>query len=377
MRTEVEDLVLSLKLADQGIFPELRKGIINNYPITRKILKKVGINITVNTVNKIAVLVLFKTLDEMIQDSQLKQEIEEILCTKIDSEQLRYILEILISEMPSFNHSPQSLLEPQHDQYNHLILKSHTVQKALGDLPIKTPLSLEKYHFIVISWFRYMAYAQDLEANNNEVTEKINELKLYVKAKIKAIETLLSTSHQIIAQIKSMERFPNFDIEYEEKNIPLYESQLYYYNELLNNLSLKKGSPFSVHEIKKCAYLAMVFCALSLGLAPPPSEGTNFDGNPIVSFLKIIEGLDTFLGENSATCRASQNYNRFCKWLAKDSNAKTHVDALLDLISESPNCSATWETANKIFQSLLPKIITRPRFPITHQVITHEEKVDV
>ena len=167
MRTGVEDLVLSLKLADQGIFPELRKRIINNYPITRKKLKKIGINITVNAVNKIAVLALFKTLDGMIQDSQLKQEIEEILCTQIDSEQLRYILEILINEMPSFHQSPQSLFESQPDQYNHLILQSRTIQKALRDLPIKAPLSIEKYHFIVISWFKYMAYAQDLQDNNN------------------------------------------------------------------------------------------------------------------------------------------------------------------------------------------------------------------
>lgn len=376
MRTEFEDLVLSLKLADQGIFPELRKGIINNYPITRKILKKVGINITVNTVNKLAVLVLFKTLDEMTQDSQLKQEIEDILCTKIDSEQLRYILEILISEMPSFKQSPQSLLKPLHDKYNHLILQSETVQKALRHLPIKTPLTIEKYHFIVISWFRYMAYAQDLGANNNEVTEKINELKLCIKAKIKVIKTLLSTSQQVIEQIKSMERFPNFDVEYEEKNIPLYESQLCYYKDLLNNLSLRRGSPFSIHEIKKCSYLAMVFCALSLGLQPP-TKGNNFDGNPIVGFLRIIEGLDTFSEADTGTCNASKNYNQFCKWLVEDANAKAHVDTLLDIIHKNPNCSATWETANKMFQSLLPKMITRPRFPIAHQVVTHEEKVDV
>jgi hypothetical protein len=376
MRTNIEELVLSLKLTDKGIFPELRNNMINNYQIIKKTLKKIGINTTVNVINKIAVLILYRTFDEMIRDPKLKQEIEEILCAKIDSEQLKYILEILISEMPLFNQSPQNLLESQHDQYNHPILQSQTVQKALGNLPIKTVLSIEKYDFIVISWFNYMTYAQDLEAKNNEVTEKIKELKLYIKAKIQAIKTFLNTSQHIIEQIKSMERFLNFDIEYEEKSISFYESQLYYYNQLLNKLSLRRGSPFSIHEIKKYAYYAMVFCALSLGLEPP-SEGDNFYGNPIIDFLKIIEGLDTFLESNSATCRASKNYNHFCKWLVKDTTAKAHVDALLDLINQNPNCNATWETANKIFQSLLPTIIARPRFPITRQVATHEEKVDV
>jgi len=352
-----DSLELSIKLNLKGIFP--RDYSFIDYSLAKKNLKKqVSQVFTVSDIDQIIRIFIIKT-SQLTFDNQIisvyknirslygdmKPQVESIMNTIPSRSQIFKIIRIFLDLMTIFKTTqPSFSIKPENE--NIYVSKKIELNKLFLSKR-QSELTKEELHFIDETWCYYHSIVVDIDNQDNRLKEQIKELNISLSTMINSLEIQIATTKQFISQIESFPRFLNVDIIRHKKNLAQDEDLLISLKSEKNRFKQSNSHELNSAKLKEQAYFAILFCAETLGLSP---QEINKDGNPFLSFLEIMTGLNKIQGTGIKN-RLSQVYRKYKNH--KERNGIIGVNPMINDIS-------VLRKKNTIFQSTLLSLKVKP-----------------
>ncbi|EHL31224.1 hypothetical protein [Legionella drancourtii] len=373
MDSKIDSLALALKQSFLGIFP--RRTHIDDYEeVKARIKKELKIELTVKEINQISFFVIRSILDAQNQDSSLQcvnsaqaktiasshtallEDLQYEISQKMDKNSANQAIGIVIEEMTQFK-NPTIFVKNTISWRSKMVWDDKTYESKKSQLEslLKRDLLKEEFYLIAEAWFHYMVFVEDLRSPDNYTKEKIKELRTTLIVRIAHLEGVVNSSKEIIDQVRDIDRFPEIDIEAEERGLLDAQSKLNESKALAERLRQDNGYELSINHIQEKAYFSAFFLGELLGLFEPEY---NKDGNPLLTFLDILTGwTDSQMDKEGTRKRISKNYSKY-KQFKLNPNTKPLIDGLLRCHQEE---GVSLNIILKEFQSHLLKLSIKPQ----------------
>lgn len=378
MNNTKDVLNLSLLLLFKGILPSQRPDMISSYPEIKSALKENKIILLVDQIEQIAYIILSYSIELMTvrknKNSDPKDcsenifskeelittinndldhiisKIEAHLKFKLTREQYEFTVKTIVNHMSQFNeYKFNNSIKLYSDAYNHILINYISIKSQLDDL-FERNLTEQEFQLIAESWCYYASLAQKVDSPDFKLKEIVKEIQTHLKMLINALESSIKQQGLIRHQLNHIKNFIYLDMNTEEKNIDDLKAQLIHYKNLKEKLTFRKGSELYSHHLKDQACFSALFCAESLGLSAP---SLNRDGNPLLKFLMIIQGLNfSNIPKSDLKNRMSKLYHKYTKFKHNIPELQTKLTACLKEIEHNDNFEMI-KNANKCLQSNL------------------------
>ncbi len=380
MTIQIETLKLSLKLMFQGILPKRHSTL--NYSKAKFALKKqFSYDFTVNQIDLIINFILIQRINTHAPKDPLekvnplsvgdisspniidfKQEFEEVTMKKLTLTQVNELINTVSELMRLYNDAISNTNSTYSEQqYTYCRTDRYAATKSKLNAVLKRDLTKEEFHLFVEMWFHYMSLAQDASDPDNRFKEQLNELKADLIIAIDSIKSKISANKRIVSQIKSLERFPRYDLSVQENAQQEDQKQLSLLEKKLTELNQKNGHELNIHKLRQQAYFAIMFCAETFGVSAPKRSK---DSNPLSAVLKIMLNINE---EEKDIADISNSLSQFYQKYVCFKNSGEVKDIYEDLIRKAranPYCYVTLSSINRKFQTVLLDIKLQPSISI-------------
>ncbi|KTD68876.1 hypothetical protein Lste_2034 [Legionella steelei] len=374
MDSKIDSLALALKQSFLGIFP--RRTHIDDYTAVKaRIKKELKIELTVKEIDQISFFIIRCICNAQNQDSGLQcvhpvqaktiamnsktlllEELQYETSQKMDSDIANQVMRIVVEAMLQFK-APTIFVKNTISWRSKMVWGDKTYESKKSQLEslLKRELLKEEFYLIAEAWFHYMVFVEDLRSPDNYTKEKIKELRTTLNARIIHLEGVVNSSKEIIEQVRDIDRFPEIDIEAEERSLLDAQSKLDESKALAERLRQDNGYELSINHIQEKAYFSAFFLGELLGLH---KREYNKDGNPLLTFLDILTGwTDSQMDKEGTRKRISKSYSKY-KQFKLNPNTKPLIDRLLRCHQEQ---GVSLNIILKEFQSHLLKLSIKPR----------------